>query len=116
MSRRIRNELWTTRHISAHIVPISYFAASLTLRHVANIMARVAEYRIMATGRHSFKHNDMARAIRATKAAGLTIRSVTLNGGAITLLVDAPAAAAGGSKPNDWAEVLEDAPDQKRPS
>ena len=47
----------------------------------------------MATGRHSFKHNDMARAIRATKAAGLTIKEVTLDKGKITLLVDEKAPA-----------------------
>jgi hypothetical protein len=56
----------------------------------------------------------MARAIRATKAAGLTVKSVTLDRGRITLLVDDAPPAGDGSKPNDWAEVLEDAPDKER--
>jgi hypothetical protein len=70
----------------------------------------------MATGRHSFKHNDMARAIRATRAAGLTVKSVTLNKGAITLLVSDAPPAGDASAPNDWDGVLKDAPDQERPT
>ena len=67
----------------------------------------------MATGRHSFKHNDMARAIRATKAAGLTVKSVTLDKGKITLLVDetAPTAGDDASEPNPLDRVLDNAQD-----
>jgi hypothetical protein len=71
----------------------------------------------MATGRHSFKHNDMARAIRATKAAGLTVKSVTLDNGKITLLVgDEPPPAAGeDGNPNPWDKGLPDE-NPKRPA
>jgi len=41
----------------------------------------------MSTGRHSFKHNDAARLIRAIEAAGKTIKSVTLNEGKVTVTV-----------------------------
>jgi hypothetical protein len=44
----------------------------------------------MSTGRHSFKHNDAARLIRATEAAGLKVKGVTLDGGKVTVLIDAP--------------------------
>ena len=66
----------------------------------------------MPTGRHSFKHNDMARAIRATKAAGLTVKSVTLDKGKITLLVDeALPAGDDASEPNPLDRVLDHAQD-----
>jgi hypothetical protein len=44
----------------------------------------------MSTGRHSFKHNDAARLIRATEAAGLKVKGVTLDGSKLTVLVDEP--------------------------
>ena len=46
-------------------------------------------YLAMSTGRHSFKHNDAKRLIRAAEAAGKTVTGVTLNkDGAVTVLVD----------------------------
>ena len=42
----------------------------------------------MSTGRHSFKHNDAARLIRATAAAGMKVKGVTLDGSKVTVLVD----------------------------
>jgi len=42
----------------------------------------------MSTGRHAFKRLDAARLIRATVAAGLKVKAVTLNGDTVTLLVD----------------------------
>jgi hypothetical protein len=66
----------------------------------------------MPTGRHSFKHNDAARLIRAAMAAGLAVKGVRLKDGAVTVLIeDDPAQ---GDEPNDWAGVLKDAPDEKR--
>ena len=41
----------------------------------------------MSTGRHSFKHNDAARLIRAVEAAGKKITGITLKHGAVTVLV-----------------------------
>jgi hypothetical protein len=61
----------------------------------------------MSTGRHSFKHNDAARLIRAIEAAGKRICGVTLQDGAVTVLVsDGPTADAGTANP--WDEVLTD--------
>jgi hypothetical protein len=65
----------------------------------------------MPTGRHSFKHNDAARLIRATKAAGLTVKGVTLDKGKVTLLVDEAAPADEAAKPNPLDRVLDHAQD-----
>ena len=63
----------------------------------------------MSTGRHSFKHNDAARLIRAVEAAGKKITGVTLKDGAVTVLVGgAPHSASGNDKINPWDDVLED--------
>jgi hypothetical protein len=61
----------------------------------------------MSTGRHSFKHNDAARMIRATVAAGLKVTGITLNGGVVTVVVNEPASsnAAAAAPPNEWDEV-----------
>lgn len=60
----------------------------------------------MSTGRHSFKHNDVARLIRAVEAAGKTVTSVTLKDGVVTALVDEPAGSnAAAAPPNEWDEV-----------
>jgi hypothetical protein len=42
----------------------------------------------MSTGRYSFKGTDAARLIRATRAAGLAVKRVTLENGVVTLQVD----------------------------
>jgi hypothetical protein len=68
----------------------------------------------VSTGRHSFKLNDTARLIRATVAAGLKVKGVTLNGSTVTILVDGAQDALGGDKANPWDEVLEDDTDKKR--
>jgi hypothetical protein len=68
----------------------------------------------LSTGRHSFKHNDAARLIRATRAAGLTVKGVTLDKGKVTLLVDEAPPADEAAKPNPWDE--DHAPDAKRSS
>jgi hypothetical protein len=72
------------------------------------------DFEQMSTGRHSFKHNDAARLIRATAAAGLKVKGVTLNGRAITVLVDDATATDCGKNP--WDQVLEDDTDKKRPA
>ena len=42
----------------------------------------------MSTGRHTFRLNDTARLIRATEAAGKKVKSVSLEGKRVTVLVD----------------------------
>ena len=51
-------------------------------------------YLAMSTGRHSFKHNDAARLIRAVEAAGKTVTGVILKDGAVTVLVDGDSSSA----------------------
>jgi hypothetical protein len=71
----------------------------------------------VSTGRHSFKLNDTARLIRATVAAGLKVKGVTLNGSTVTILVDGAQDAAGSDRANPWDEVLaDDTTDKKRAS
>jgi hypothetical protein len=71
----------------------------------------------MGTGRHSFKHSDAARLIRAVEAAGKKITGVTLNNGVVTALVDCEQPAATGSNnANPWDEVLQNDSDKERPS
>ena len=49
----------------------------------------------MSTGRHSFKHNDAKRLIRAAEAAGKTVTGVALNkDGVVTVLVDGDSSSA----------------------
>jgi hypothetical protein len=67
----------------------------------------------MSTGRHSFKHNDAARLIRATEAAGLKVKGVSLDGGKVTVLVDDGRPSA--SNANPWDEVrTKNAKNEKR--
>ena len=66
----------------------------------------------MPSGRTSFKHNDAARLIRATKAAGCAVKGVTLKNGVVTVLVEEGATGAERAEPNDWAGVLKDASDE----
>ena len=69
----------------------------------------------MPSKRCAFRHNDAARLIRATKAAGLAVKGVTLKDGAVTVVVeDGPGAKR--DEPNDWAGVLKDAADKVGPS
>jgi hypothetical protein len=68
----------------------------------------------MSGGKHTFKHTDAARLIRATKAAGLKVKGVTLKDGIVRLEVDGEAAATGAKNPLD--RVLKNAQDQKRPA
>jgi hypothetical protein len=46
----------------------------------------------MSSGKHSFRHTDAARLIRATTAAGLKVTQVVLKDGAVRLDVDRMAA------------------------
>jgi hypothetical protein len=62
---------------------------------------------LMSSGKHTFKHTDATRLIRATIAAGLKVRHVMLQDGAIRVEFDDGSAAP--AEPNDWAGVLEDA-------
>lgn len=62
----------------------------------------------MSTGRHTFRHTEAARLIRATTAAGLKIKGVTLDEGKVTVLVDDDAPA-DDSKINPLDRVLENA-------
>jgi hypothetical protein len=61
----------------------------------------------MSTGKHTFKHTEAARLIRATRAAGVKVTHVTLKDGVVRIEVDDGAAAP--AEPNDWAGVLKDA-------
>jgi hypothetical protein len=66
----------------------------------------------VSTGRHSFKHNDAARLIRATEA-GLKVKGVTLDGGKITVLIDDGYLSANAANP--WDEVrTKNAKNEKR--
>lgn len=69
----------------------------------------------MSTGRHAFRLNDTARLIRAAEAAGKRVKSVSLEGKRVTVLVD-DAAAAPDAEPNPLDRVLKNAQDQKRPA
>jgi hypothetical protein len=60
-------------------------------------------YLAMSTGRHSFKHNDAARLIRAVEAAGKKITGVTLRNGEVTVLVDSDSSS--GPKRDDEVET-----------
>jgi hypothetical protein len=46
----------------------------------------------MPSKRCAFRHNDAARLIRATKAAGCAVKGVTLKDGVVTVLVEEEAA------------------------
>jgi hypothetical protein len=68
----------------------------------------------MSTGRHSFKHNDAARLIRATESAGLKVKGVTLDGGKVTVLVGDGNASTDNTT-NPWDEVrTKNAQNEKR--
>jgi hypothetical protein len=70
----------------------------------------------MSTGRHAFKHNDAARIIRATEAAGLKVKGVTLDGNRVTVLVDDGSASTDNTT-NPWDEVrTKNAKNEKRAS
>jgi hypothetical protein len=58
----------------------------------------------MSAGRHSFKLNDTARLVRATTAAGLKVKAVTMRDGKPYVEIDNGNAAA--DKPNAWDEIL----------
>jgi hypothetical protein len=68
----------------------------------------------VGTNRHAFKHSEAARLMRAAKLAGLKVKAVTLKDGKPYLEIDDALGTGVASAPNDWAEVLKDAPDQKR--
>jgi hypothetical protein len=72
----------------------------------------------MSAGRHSFKHNDAARLIRATTAAGLKVKSVTLEKGKVRLETDdAGANREPETDTNEWDErIKQNANDKKRTS
>jgi hypothetical protein len=68
----------------------------------------------VSTGRHSFKHNDAARLIRATEAAGLKVKGVTLDGGKVTVQV-VDGSASTDNTTNPWDEVrTKNAKNEKR--
>lgn len=56
----------------------------------------------MSTGRHSFKHNDATRLIRAAKVAGLNIKGVALDSGKVTVLVGDDETGISVDAPNPW--------------
>jgi len=69
----------------------------------------------MSSGPYSFKHRDAARLIRATTAAGLTVKGVSLDGGKVTLLVgDVAQRANTDNESNPWDEVSDGATNKKR--
>ena len=68
----------------------------------------------MTAKRHSFKHNDAARLIRATKAAGCNIKGVTLRDGTVRVEVDDNASTAPAADTNPLDRVLDHAQDEKR--
>jgi hypothetical protein len=72
----------------------------------------------MSKGNHSFRHNDAARLIRATKAAGLKVKGVTLRDGKPYVETDDQAAAdaSEAAKANPVDQVLKNDQDQKRPA
>jgi len=70
----------------------------------------------MSAGNHRFKQTDAARLIRATKAAGLKVKGVTLTDGTVRLEVDGDMAAAAEAKANPLDRVLKHAQNQKRPA
>jgi hypothetical protein len=71
----------------------------------------------MSTGRHSFKHNDAARLIRAIEAAGKTVTGVVLKDGVVTVQVDGAQPAAGeNDKVNPWDKILQNDSDKERAS
>jgi hypothetical protein len=67
----------------------------------------------MSAGKHTFKHSDTARLIRATLAAGLKPKGVTLRDGKPYVEIDDGAKADSGKNP--WDKVLPDE-DTKRPA
>jgi hypothetical protein len=72
----------------------------------------------MPSKRCAFRHNDVTRLIRATKAElpGCKVKGVTHDGnGGVTVLVE-EGAAPSRAEPNDWAGVLKDASDKVGPS
>jgi hypothetical protein len=68
----------------------------------------------MSAGRHSFRHNDAARLIRAAEAAGKKVKGISLEGKRVTVIVDD--AAASDAEPNPLDRVLKNAQDEKRPA
>jgi hypothetical protein len=59
----------------------------------------------MSAGRHSFKHNDAARLVRAVEAAGKKVSGVRLDrSGAVTVLIDDKPDAAASSELDGWLE------------
>jgi hypothetical protein len=69
----------------------------------------------MSTGKHTFKHTDAARLMRATKAAGLKVKGVTLDKGKVTVMVD-DAPATSNDEPNPLDRVLNHDQNKKRPA
>jgi len=56
---------------------------------------------IMSTGRHSFKHNDARRLIRAVESAGKKVKGVTLSGNTITVLLEGDGGGGFGAADNE---------------
>jgi hypothetical protein len=70
----------------------------------------------MSTGRHSFKHSDAARLIRAAEAAGKKVKGISLEGKRVTVLVD-DATAEPETDTNEWDErIKQNADNEKRTS
>ena len=67
----------------------------------------------MANQPHAFKHRDIVRAVKAARAAGVDVKTVTVDPhtGKITM---GPAQGVNRTGMNAWDEVL-DAQDPKRP-
>ena len=64
----------------------------------------------MAKRPQTFRHNDAARLIRAATAAGLTVRSVSLERGVVKLQTDG---ASPSEAPNPWDQIPVNNPPNK---
>jgi hypothetical protein len=65
----------------------------------------------MSTGRHSFRHTEAARLIRATEAAGLKVAGVTIKDGKPYCVIERDVAADANVNPFDAeAEKLRKGP------
>jgi hypothetical protein len=73
----------------------------------------------MVRGPCTFRQTVMVRALRAARAAGLTVHKVEIDpAGKIVIVTEKPDYAndANSSEANPWDKVLIHAPDEKRPS
>ena len=68
----------------------------------------------MSRGPSKFRQTDVTRALRATAAAGKTVKQVVIENGKIVLVVGEPdEPTAGNVEKNEWDEVLDGATETK---